>query len=622
MIDKVNCFILSAGLGTRMKPITEYIPKPLLPILGKPAIDHILEQVSSVGIKKIGINLHYKGNLIEQWLSKSLYFDSLEINLFFEDELLGTGGALKNAKSFLKDGYFLVYNSDIISDLDIEKLLNFHLAGGFLVSLAIHDHQQFNNLLVSDDGFLIKVIDKEYANKLYAFTGVAIYSPDFLDFLKEGYSSVIDGWLKAISKGAKVSCLIYEDLKWFDIGTPYSYASAVFRTLKDSGESLYVHPHVICKEPIYLQGCVVIENDTELAKNTYLKNCILLPHTHIKEGMVIENSIVIKDYLIKLPKEVCNSVTKKDMILVGEGGSDRKYYRFKKADETFIFMETNKEDGDFKRQVELTKFFFNIGIPVPELIEVNYENYFAVFEDLGDISLYKWLKFNRPDEEVEEIYKKVLDSLFLLHTLSPENISKCLFIKERVFDYEHLRWESRYFLERFLRDVRKIFINDIEAIDFEFHRLALTIDSYKKVVIHRDLQSQNIMISKDKQVKFIDYQGVRMGPMAYDLASLLWDPYSCLKDSIRDKLLKYYLDRLSKEASDYFEFDERDFHEELIFCRIHRHMQALGAFSFLSKVKGKKFFLKYIPEALRLLKDDSKLLKSSFPALYNLISKL
>jgi aminoglycoside/choline kinase family phosphotransferase len=186
------------------------------------------------------------------------------------------------------------------------------------------------------------------------------------------------------------------------------------------------------------------------------------------------------------------------------------------------------------------------------------------------------------------------------------------------------------------------------------------VDSFPKTIIHRDFQSQNIMIKKGCIPRLLDYQGARIGPPAYDLVSILWDPYYRLEDDIRAELLDYYIRKTKKSYTDqkcsatnpplpprlrvvptfnkggqrgFFikgeqakfspnEFNETDFRETLLPCRFQRHMQALGAYGFLSSIKGKKYFLKYVPEGLRLLQEDAFLSKDRYPILYNLIKKL
>jgi aminoglycoside/choline kinase family phosphotransferase len=277
-------------------------------------------------------------------------------------------------------------------------------------------------------------------------------------------------------------------------------------------------------------------------------------------------------------------------------------------------MECGKDDPDFERHIEYTRFLSRYSIPVPELLEAKTGKMQAVFEDLGDISLYSWLKCKPEPEYIEAMYRKVLDIAVSIHTKATANVSECPMLQSRVFDYEHFRWETSYFMERFVEGIRGIKVKNIAALDDEFHRLAQKADSFPKTIIHRDFQSQNIMITKGRP-RLIDYQGMRIGPPAYDIASILWDPYYHLKDDMRERLLEYYSGEMVKH--------HRPIPlESIILCRLQRHMQALGAYGFLSAAKGKRYFLKHIPEGLRLLKEDISILGNEYPELHKLVMGL
>jgi aminoglycoside/choline kinase family phosphotransferase len=127
------------------------------------------------------------------------------------------------------------------------------------------------------------------------------------------------------------------------------------------------------------------------------------------------------------------------------------------------------------------------------------------------------------------------------------------------------------------------------------------------------------MITPGGIPRVIDFQGARMAPAAYDVASVLWDPYHRLDDGVRERLIDYYMGEMKRNSAG---FQEALFRESLIPCRLQRHMQALGAYGFLSAVKGKKYFLKHIPEALRLLREETGYTKNDYPELYQLVQGL
>jgi aminoglycoside/choline kinase family phosphotransferase len=307
-----------------------------------------------------------------------------------------------------------------------------------------------------------------------------------------------------------------------------------------------------------------------------------------------------------------------DAILIGLGGSDRRYYRVRNDSWSAVLMECRPEDADFERHLAYTRFFARHTVPVPALLTEDAATKRALFEDLGDTSLYSYLKLPRDHESVESIYRDVLRSLVTLHTTATAHVEECPMLQARIFDYDYLRWETTYFLDRFVGGLRKLEIENRPALDDELHRLAQAVFEKPRVIIHRDFQCQNIMVHAGGP-RIIDYQGARMAPPAYDIASVLWDPYYRLDDAIRGRLLAYYLDEMSGARAP--AFDERAFRESLVACRLQRHMQALGAYGFLSE-KGKTYFLKHVPEALRLLKADVAEVPGSYPTLARLIAAL
>jgi NDP-sugar pyrophosphorylase family protein/tRNA A-37 threonylcarbamoyl transferase component Bud32 len=636
LVEKINAFIPSAGLGERLRPITDDIPKPLLPVLGRPAIDRVIDKVLSLPVGHIGVNMHHKWDKLVSWAEGSGRIQHLR--LFREDPIMGTGGALKNAASFLGKRTFIVHNSDIISDINLITLLEKHLSSRNIVTLAVHDNKKFNNVWIDGKGHVMAVGKRKHESVpmlcKIAFAGIAVYSPEFIDFLPEGPSSVVDSWLRAISAGYPVGTLDFSGCYWNDIGSPEGYASAVFRELREHGETIYIHPSTRCSGHD-IHGYVVLEKGSHTAGRSVLKNCIVLEGAHIEQGSVIQNSIVGPKYQIPLElstlfpsRRISSTLLSSPFLgadsfaqirLAGTGGSDRLYYRVAMNDKSAILMICQRDNHEFTRHITYTHFFRKHGLPVPDLFSVDAKNSQALFEDLGDLNLYSWLKCINDSERIEDMYRRVLDILIKLHTAVTENITACPLLLERKFDYEHLRWETNYFLERFVREIQGIAVRKKASLEEELRALAGKVDAFRKTVVHRDFQSQNIMIAQGNIPRLIDYQGARIGPPAYDISSILWDPYHQLPDYLRENLLDYYCSEMKNLA---VSFSESEFRSAILPCRLQRHMQALGAYGFLANEKGKKFFLKFVPRALGYLKQEIALADDEYPVLHELIMKL
>ncbi|HDZ84798.1 MAG TPA: hypothetical protein ENH45_06210, partial [Nitrospirae bacterium] len=519
--------------------------------------------------------------------------------------------------------------------IDLNKLLEHHNASGNLATLAVHDYPKFNTVILDENGYLIDVMAGLKYPKgtlpapTVAFTGIAVYGPGFLKFLPDGASSVVDAWLKAVAAGERIGTFDVTGHYWTDIGTPSSYATAVFDMLKKDGENVYVASSANRCGTIEMQGYVVIEAGCDLRGIDTLNNCILLPgsnagalppHPPLAKGGLRggENYIMGPGFRVLLEDADMFGPTQEGRQLIGTGGSDRKYYRVTNGEGTQVLMQCDEDDPEYERHLEYTRFFTKHDVPVPQLISAEPENMRAIFEDAGDMSLYSWLKCPRTGEESESIYRKALDAVVSMHTISEEAFLEFPLLGKRVFDHEYFQWETDYFIERFVKGLWDISIYKGVILGKELDALALMADSLPKNVIHRDLQSQNIMVIKDG-VRLIDFQGARIGPPAYDIASLLWDPYHCLDDALRERLIGYYVELMIAKTGG---FDESSFRDSLVTCRLQRHMQALGAYGFLSKVKGKKYFLKYVPEGLRMLKEDIEFVGDNYPILKEIIMGL
>lgn len=599
----MKAFILCAGFGERLRPVTEEIPKPLVPVLGKPLIYYALEKLKSAGIKEIGINLHWLPEKIKKYLEN--FKKDFNFHFFYEKELLDTGGALKNAEKFLKDDQFIVINGDIILNFSIKNLIEFHKENKNFSTLLITDNRCTNNLKISKDGELL-FVSNNFSKKYKTFCGIGIYEPDILNLMEKKKFSIKETWQNSIKNGKKIKTFYIDKENWKECGNVNSYLKTLFFYLKKSGEKNFINRNARINK-IELKGLNIIEENVILNDLT-LENSVIFPQLKLNKS--IKNKFIGKNFEIDIPKSLYLDIfISKDKFLLDfkrkkfvflkkiySGGSKRTFFSFKKGKKDYILMDSSQDYREFNRLIDMNKFLNKSNFPVPEIIKISIKEKKLIMNDCGEYSLYDLSKFLKI-EEIEKIYKKIIEKVAILHNIK----AKEGFFSNYIFNKEYFLWESRYFFENFIINYLNLDIN-YEFFKNDFEKLSEISSSFEKRILHRDLQSQNILI-KENKITFVDYQSARLGPPGYDISSLLWDPYLLLPENLRKNLLCFYKERMGADLPS-------DFEESLKYLKIQRHLQALGAYGFLGIKMKKTNFLKYIKPALNLLIEDLAELKT------------
>jgi aminoglycoside/choline kinase family phosphotransferase len=283
-----------------------------------------------------------------------------------------------------------------------------------------------------------------------------------------------------------------------------------------------------------------------------------------------------------------------ELTLAGIAGSRRAYYRIRHpragGDEppSYIVLVAPGDDLDFGRFLRITQFYRMLRFPVPRVYCIDDAARQVLLEDLGPVRLYDALREDRARGRAG--YRKTLELLADLQTRCGPFHQECPDIHSRVFDKTQLLWETGYYRENYLEGHRGLRgVGPDSALQPVFEALAARVDAHPKTILHRDFQSQNLMVKPDGSVHVIDYQGSRLGSHAYDLASLLLDPYVMLPDADIAELLAYFHSLL--DGAPPFEAFRAAFWE----AGMQRIMQALGAYCFLSRVKGIVEFEAHIP---------------------------
>ncbi len=228
--------VLAAGVGSRLRPLTDNIPKALLDVGGTPMIERVIRRLQAAGVTDIVVNLFHLGDRIAEFLAAKVHF-GLRIAFTRETELLDTGGGLKNAAWFFDDSQpFFLHNVDVLSDIDLEELLWFHLKAGSLATLAVQSRPGSRQLLFDCEGQLCgrdSPEGLEWAKgpvsgvERLAFTGIHVIDPAIFPKITEtGAFPITRTYLRLAGEGEGIVACRVDGRYWQDVGSPEKLQSA------------------------------------------------------------------------------------------------------------------------------------------------------------------------------------------------------------------------------------------------------------------------------------------------------------------------------------------------------------------------------------------------------------
>jgi len=284
--------------------------------------------------------------------------------------------------------------------------------------------------------------------------------------------------------------------------------------------------------------------------------------------------------------------------IVPGDGSKRIFYRLSNNQGSFIVMANPPIEKNVEKEnssyLNIGKHLFSKGIPVACIYRYDRDNGWFIMEDLGNTSLQE-IALNSNNRI--DIYKGVIELLIQIQLEGKEGFNpEWCYHTKRYDRFIMERFESDYFLTYFLKGLHGL-NQDLDKLKSSFKHLSYNASlADNNFFLHRDFQSRNLII-KDNKIGIIDWQGGRFGPLQYDLASLLIDPYVGLKKEETTLLYDYYITLLEKCLPNI----SGSFSRHYPYIAIQRNLQILGAFSYLSKVQGKNGFFVYISPALHSL---------------------
>ncbi|HOW96422.1 MAG TPA: sugar phosphate nucleotidyltransferase [Kiritimatiellia bacterium] len=609
-----KAFILAAGFGTRMLPLSRDLPKPMMPLWGRPILEHVLLLLRNWGVRDVLINAHHRPGELVRWAA-GRPVAGLRVNFSFEPEILGTGGALRRAAWFLDKRPFWLINADVAADLDPAPLLRAFARARPLAALWLHP--SLGPRTVSMENGLVTSFHAPVPGSegTFTFCGLHLLSPRILDYLPaEGFAGIVPAYERATKRGERIAGVCVPDSFWADLGTPRQYldAHAAVRQARLDGKP---GGRLFARMPrpagARVQGWAAIPCSVRIAAGCRIENAVawegarLGPRTRITDAIVGRDAVVNEPvrFLAGRGDRVLDDAEQKALqqygwpaaqatvLPFGPRGSARAFARIRRGSQSLILVRYDSARAENALQVPHTRFLARFGFPVPAVRLDQPAARLALLEDAGDRCLRDVVLCSRPNR-IELLYERILDQAARLHETGTRRAQQEHLPLMQPFTPKLYRWERELFVTHFLRNAGRASAGEIRRIRRELAGIAARLNRAPRVLLHRDLQSSNILLKRGLPV-FIDFQGMRFGPAAYDLASLLCDPYVALPEPLQEKLLRHYARRRPSDPSAIRLFRP---------AAVERLAQALGAYGQLSAQPGLESFARFIPPALRLLR--------------------
>lgn len=529
-----TAFILGAGLGTRLRPLTDNCPKPLLPIAGRPMVLQAMETLRAAGTRRFIINTHH---CPEAWTAAfpEGRFGEAEVKFVHEPTLLETGGGLANIAALLgeADQDLFIWNGDILSTCDVAAAYAHHRNNGGAATLVVREQGPNRNVRITDEGFVTDLRDRlGKTEPAYQYTGLCVVTKAFVQGVPTAIESLVEHFLRCVqAEAGTIQGFLDASAIWHDLGTVEEYQ------------------RVKAEQEKPVRGAIA-SADAAQAHG----------YTLVDKGEVLK------------------------------GGSGRRFHRVQNAAGQTAVMcvydDSRPENllyGDIARVLR-----HKIGTQVANVLAEDKAAGVLILEDLGRTDLWS---LAQGAEFPWAPVASALEQVASLHQLGDEAFTGSGVTLMEAFGPNLYQWERQYFQDNAVGG-RKL---DRAILD-EMASLAKELMGQPVVTIHRDFQSQNIMV-RDQSAWLVDLQGLRHGCMFYDYASLAFDPY--LKRPDMD-LWRIEIEDHAREVSGW-QGSSDEFSYLFHVAATQRLLQACGAYGFLGHKKGRPEYLAHLPQGLHNL---------------------
>jgi len=290
-----KAFVLGAGLGTRLKPLTDQLPKPLIPVFHRPLITYAFDHLKGAGVEEFVVNTHHLAEAYGHAFQHA-HYEGSKVTFRHEPVLLETAGGIANVADLLSEDSFLVYNGDILSNLPLSPLIDAHKENGNMVTLLLRSTGPAQHIAFdADTGLVTDILNRLGTGDAgtHQFTGIYAVNPAFLRELTPGKKeSVIPIWLRLISEGARIGAVVVDDGYWWDLGDRASYIEAHKALLELGTAVAAISPEAIVDPTAKLAGLNVISKEAVVGAGAELTDCVLWPQARVAAGAKLQGCIV------------------------------------------------------------------------------------------------------------------------------------------------------------------------------------------------------------------------------------------------------------------------------------------------------------------------------------------
>ncbi|WP_242877007.1 sugar phosphate nucleotidyltransferase [Alkaliphilus peptidifermentans] len=298
---------MAGGKGTRLRPLTCSLPKPMVPILNKPVMEYTAQLLKKYNIDDVAVTTAYLPELITEYFEEGQRWD-MNISYYLEDVPLGTGGSVRNAEEYIKEP-FLVISGDALTDLNIDNAIDYHRTKGSKVTLVLKKEAvpiEYGVVITNEAGKIVRFLEKPSWGEVFSNTvntGIYIIEPEVMEYYKKGDSFDFskDLFPKLLQDGVPMYGYVTEDY-WCDIGDLNSYKQTQFDIL-DGKVNLELDANEITKgvwlgEGSKIHEKTVINPPVYIGKNSLVDTCRIGPHTIISDNCDIKRDAVVKRSII------------------------------------------------------------------------------------------------------------------------------------------------------------------------------------------------------------------------------------------------------------------------------------------------------------------------------------